>query len=80
MKHILLLIYRYGEFLHCFGQEGDGEGQLKQPWGIACDFSGYIYVCDKGNNRIQVRVNATQINVQIEPGNLISGEISVLSF
>ncbi len=47
-------VCRYGEFSHSFGQEGDGDGQLKQPWGVACDLSGYIYVCDKGNNRIQV--------------------------
>jgi hypothetical protein len=37
-----------------WGQEGSGNGSFKQPAGIAIDEDGFIYVADKGNNRIQV--------------------------
>jgi DNA-binding beta-propeller fold protein YncE len=38
-----------------YGSEGPGRGQLKGPWGIAVSpTTGYIYVTDQGNNRIDV--------------------------
>ena len=36
------------------GSYGSDEGYFDGPWGIAVDGSGYIYVTDKGNDRIQV--------------------------
>ncbi|MHC4655994.1 MAG: Ig-like domain-containing protein [Planctomycetota bacterium] len=33
---------------------GSGEGQFDGPWGIAVDWSGYIYVTDSGNDRVQI--------------------------
>ena len=36
------------------GGEGSGDGQLKNPWDVAFDSSGNVYVADKSNNRIQV--------------------------
>jgi hypothetical protein len=35
------------------GQPGDGSGQLNEPWGVAVDSMGNIYVVDRGNLRIQ---------------------------
>jgi hypothetical protein len=37
-----------------FGSEGTGEGQLKEPAGVAVQAStGDVYVADKGNNRVE---------------------------
>ena len=37
-----------------FGKEGEGEGELCRPWGVACDKDGNIIIADRSNNRIQV--------------------------
>jgi sugar lactone lactonase YvrE/putative hemolysin len=36
-----------------FGTEGSGDGQLKQPLGLAIDTEGDIWVADSANNRIE---------------------------
>lgn len=36
------------------GRFGTGEGEFNQPWGIAVDRDGNVYVSDAGNNRIQI--------------------------
>jgi len=41
------------EFLRSFGSTGNGPGQLLQPRGISLDPSGFVYVADTGNHRIQ---------------------------
>jgi len=43
-----------GEHLFNIDQEGDGEGQLSGPQGVAVDEDGSILVCDQTNNRVQV--------------------------
>ena len=43
-----------GEFIHSFGKKGSGRGELNYPYGIAVDQDGFVFVCDAGNNRIQV--------------------------
>ena len=43
-----------GEFAHYFGKTGSGRGELSVPYGIAIDQDGFVFVCDTGNNRIQV--------------------------
>ena len=35
-------------------KSGSGKGQFKDPWGIACDSTGKVYVADRSNYRIQV--------------------------
>ena len=51
-----LLVYDLnGTFLKQIGTPGNGEGQLKSPYGITINESnGDIFVCDYGNNRIQI--------------------------
>ena len=36
-----------------WGMSGTRNGQFRQPWGLAVDGTGNVYVVDKGNNRIQ---------------------------
>ena len=43
-----------GEFVHSFGKKGSVRGELNNPHGIAVDHDGFVFVCDKYNNRIQV--------------------------
>ena len=41
-----------GEFVQAFGASGSGSGQFNAPEGIAFSLAGYVYVLDKGNNRV----------------------------
>lgn len=43
-----------GQALMTFGKEGENEGELCRPWGVACDKDGYIIIADRSNNRIQI--------------------------
>jgi uncharacterized protein (TIGR03437 family) len=43
-----------GVFKFQFGSTGSGQGQLRNPTGIAINPNGDVYVCDTGNNRIEV--------------------------
>ena len=38
----------------CFGERGVKNGEFKQPYGIATNIQGQIYVTDKTNHRVQV--------------------------
>jgi sugar lactone lactonase YvrE len=49
-----------GEYVTQFGTKGTGNGQFKEPWGIALDKEGHVWVADAGNNRIQ-EFNATGV-------------------
>jgi DNA-binding beta-propeller fold protein YncE len=42
------------QFLTKWGSEGEGDGQLKNPAGVALDSSDRVYVTDQDNGRIQV--------------------------
>jgi tripartite motif-containing protein 71 len=42
-----------GIFITTWGSQGSGDGQFNQPWGIATDGAGNIYISDMNNNRIQ---------------------------
>lgn len=41
------------EFLDAFGGPGSGEGELKEPRGIAIGANGDVWVADTGNNRVE---------------------------
>lgn len=36
-----------------WGSRGSGNGQFEQPYAVAVDGSGNVYVADSGNNRVQ---------------------------
>lgn len=36
------------------GTVGSGDGQLSMPMGVAISTTGDLYVCEYGNNRVQV--------------------------
>lgn len=41
------------QMIGAWGREGTGPGEFREPIGVAVDDSGYVYVSDAGNNRIQ---------------------------
>jgi DNA-binding beta-propeller fold protein YncE len=43
-----------GHLLGKFGSFGTGDGQLKKPEHLTIDSKGYLYVVDRGNQRMQV--------------------------
>ena len=43
-----------GLFVTSFGDHGKGLGEFSNPRGLAVDSNGVVYVCDYGNNRLQV--------------------------
>ncbi|PFX21615.1 E3 ubiquitin-protein ligase TRIM71 [Stylophora pistillata] len=42
-----------GKFLYTFGEKGNGDGQLRNPFHLCIDKYGHPLVCDAGNGRIQ---------------------------
>ena len=53
-NHCVSEFHTSGEFVHSFGKFGSGRGELNSLRGIAVDQDGFVYVCEEGNNRIQV--------------------------
>ena len=56
---LLLIVFLipsvYGDLVHTLGgTKGDGNGQLDQPWGLAVNSTGYVFVTEVWNNRISV--------------------------
>ncbi len=43
-----------GELIKKFGENGELEGQLDEPAGIAWSMNGRLYIADKANNRVSV--------------------------
>src|SRR5262245_903958 len=43
-----------GRFINAWGSKGAGQGQLNTPHNIAMDSKGRIWVCDRGNKRLQL--------------------------
>ena len=44
-----------GQFVTSFGRKGHGKGEFSGPYCItSCDNKGFIYVCDSGNDQVQV--------------------------
>ena len=53
-NHNVSVFTTEGEYVTTFGHKGTGEGEFNTPIGVCVDTHGFIYVCDRCNNRIQV--------------------------
>ncbi|CAD5216232.1 unnamed protein product [Bursaphelenchus okinawaensis] len=53
-NHRIQLFDLDGKFVRLFGGNGKENGKFNNPWGLAIDNLGMIYVCDKDNHRVQV--------------------------
>ena len=53
-KHCVSVFTTKGSHVTTFGQKGSGNGDFNGPIGVCIDKDGFVYVCDYGNNRIQV--------------------------
>lgn len=52
-EHNIKLFSPNGEIIGVWGESGSGEGEFILPSSVAIDSSGFIYVSDTGNKRIQ---------------------------
>uniref|UniRef100_A0A4Y0BUC4 Uncharacterized protein n=1 Tax=Anopheles funestus TaxID=62324 RepID=A0A4Y0BUC4_ANOFN len=52
-KHCIFVFSQDGQLIRKLCSKGDQAGQLRSPEGIAFCPSGFIFVCDTGNDRIQ---------------------------
>lgn len=53
-NHRISVFKRDGTYVMSFGHYGTKEGEFCYPVGLTFDSNGFLYVCDQGNNRIQV--------------------------
>ena len=53
-KHCVSVFTTKGEHVTSFGQRGSGDGDFKNPHGVCVDKDGFVYVCDRSNNRLQI--------------------------
>ena len=53
-NHRVSVFTSEGVFVTSFGSHGDGPGQFKQPYRLAVDNNGVVYVCDHINYCVQI--------------------------
>jgi tripartite motif-containing protein 71 len=54
-RHRIAVFDRYGSFIHSFGRQGHGQGELSHPRGIAVNpRTNHVIVADTGNRRVLV--------------------------
>ena len=63
-NHSISIVTTTGKFLDRIGCEGKGDGQFIEPIAVATDWSGNIFVVDKGNLRVQKFSSAGELIVQ----------------
>ena len=52
--HFIAVYETSGQFITSFGRCGQNEGEYYRPYCITSCVDGYIYVCDRLNNRVQI--------------------------
>ena len=52
--HCVSVFTTEGQYVTSFGTHGSRKGDLSGPRGVCLDNDGYVYVCDKNNDRVQV--------------------------
>ena len=64
-NHIILIYQLNGNFVSKIGKHGKGKIEFSSLYGLACNESnGDIYICDYGNNRIQILSKELHIKSQ----------------
>ena len=53
-QHKIHVFSNERKHIRVFGQKGSGEGQLNNPFGLAVDSAGLVYVANGNNNRVEV--------------------------
>jgi hypothetical protein len=53
-NHRVLKFDKDGKFIKTWARTGSGQGELRDPHGIAMDSQGRLFVADRGNARVQV--------------------------
>ena len=53
-NHRIAVYETSGQYVTSFGRRGEGEGEFRCLYCITSSVSGYIYVCDSDNKRVQV--------------------------
>ncbi len=53
-NHTISVYTTEGEHVTTFGKRGTNEGDFRFPCGVCVDKDGFVYVCEYGNNRVQV--------------------------
>ena len=56
------------QLLSVWGTPGSGPGELAEPWGVAVDAAGFVYVADSGNERVCKFTNTGQFVLSWETG------------
>ena len=70
-SHCILVHQLNGNFVSRIGSEGSRKLQFKVPWGLSTDESNNdIYICDTGNNRIQILSENLQFKSEFGKGTL----------
>ena len=69
-----ILVYQLnGKFVSTIGKNGKSKLELNFPHGLACnELNGDIYICDSGNNRIQILSKELKFKSQFGADNLKS--------
>ena len=71
--HSILVYQLNGKFVSTIGKYGESKLELNFPHGLACnELNGDIYICDSGNNRIQILSKELKFKSQFGADNLKS--------
>ncbi len=65
---------KIGEPKFEFGGEGEADGQLCRPWGVACSKEGFILVANRSNNRIEVYTKEGKFHHKFGTGGKAPGQ------
>ena len=69
--HSILVYQLNGKFVSTIGKNGKSKLEFNFPYGLACnELNGDIFICDSGNNRIQILTKELKFKSQFGADNL----------